>query len=304
MPPGEIIVKAKKIKSLSCTRRARLATLGLTMLQRCAIEELLVKPIGYVKDDRYRRPLVMVDIMKQDVQIGAGAVPSGPQEQVLFLQFNYYRQKLAQSRDKLLKTSRWQKFDALEMLDAYGQQLQARSRIVTANMGLVLAMAKRFNTSDVEFTDLISEGSLALLRASEKFDTARGWKFSTYACSAIYKAFSHAAKEHYRYRHRFLTQQETALFKDDSLEQRRKFTYEERLDELRMVINKNLGDLSRIEQSVVQMRFSLGKREENSLTLSQVGKRLGLTKERIRQIQKKALAKLRLVMEEQVLANL
>ena len=61
---------------------------------------------------------------------------------------------------------------------------------------------------------------------------------------------------------------------------------------------KNLADLSGIEQSVVEMRFSLDQSHQSPLTLKQVGAKLGLTKERIRQIQNKALAKLRVTAEE------
>jgi RNA polymerase primary sigma factor len=68
--------------------------------------------------------------------------------------------------------------------------LETRSKIVTANMGLVLAMAKRSDFPGVEFTDLVSEGSMALLRAADKFDCARGFKFSTYASKWIQAAIT------------------------------------------------------------------------------------------------------------------
>ena len=71
-------------------------------------------------------------------------------------------------------------------------------------------------------------------------------------------------------------------------------------DEVQTIIKSNLAELSDIELSVVQMRFSLRDDQLAPMTLKQVGARLGLTKERIRQIQNQALAKLRVVAEERL----
>ncbi len=133
------------------------------------------------------------------------------------------------------------------MLDWHERQFEYRSKIVTGNMGLVPAMAKRINSSHLEFTDLLSEGSMALLRATEKFDCSLGWKFSTYACRAILKSFSRVSKLTYRYRSRFGMQLETTFLRDDTLEQHRKSVHEDLVDEVRAVMNRNLADLSGIE---------------------------------------------------------
>ena len=72
------------------------------------------------------------------------------------------------------------------------------------------------------------------------------------------------------------------------------------MDEVHTLLRDNLADLSQIEQSVVDLRFSLLHGQHKPLTLKQVGSKLGLTKERIRQIQNKALAKLRIAAEERL----
>ena len=276
---------------------------GLSQNQQDTLLEIFSKPPVEMDDERFRRPSVMRPIMETHVEVIQGTTPSAQDEQTLFLQMNYLRYKLGILLRRLKRQPQWDSSEVQELLDLYDAQLEARSRIVTCNMGLVLAMAKRVNSSELEFTDLISEGSMALLRATEKFDCSRGWKFSTYACRAILKAFSRVAKQNYRYRSRFPAQLDTTMLKDDSLDQKRAQVYDDLLDDLKDIMDQNLAELSDMERSIVDMRFSLSDRDRKPLTLKQVGDLLGLTKERIRQIQKKALGKLRVVTEERMVTH-
>ncbi|MEZ6241833.1 MAG: sigma factor [Phycisphaerales bacterium] len=79
-------------------------------------------------------------------------------------------------------------------------------------------MAKRTRMSEVDFADLVSEGNMALLRAVDKFDAGRGFKFSTYACRAILKAFSRQGMKLSKYRQRFPTDFDPKLEESDYLE--------------------------------------------------------------------------------------
>lgn len=290
----------RKTIDISSLQMKKIDSLPLRISEKSTIKQLFETPQDYMDDPRFRRPTVMNKILSQQINVIPGTTPILEQEQTLFLQMNYARYRLAQCYRKLLRSSRWDFQIVQQMLDWNQKQLQFRSQIVSANMGLVLAMAKRFKGADIEFTDLISEGSMALLRATEKFDCARGWKFSTYACRAILKSFSRAAKQNYRYRSRFPAQLEPTMIKDDFIEQKRDTNHQDWVDEVRYVVNRNLAELTRVEQSVVEMRFSLNKDAVKPLTLKQVGAVMGLTKERIRQIQNKALVKLRDKVEDRM----
>ena len=239
----------KEEKKSSFNQKIR--RLRLKKADKETLNLILSEPISYIPHDYFRRSSQMGPIMGKNVAATAGRSLEKEEEQVLFLQMNYARHKLCQKRRKLMRQSLWSRETIMELLRYYNKQLIARSEIVTANMGLVLAMAKKVDFPGVDFTDLISEGSMALLRATDKFDCQRGYKFSTYACRAIFKGFSRTAKQNYRYRKRFPTQWDIALEKDDYLEQLRQEDHESGIEEVRTIFRDNLADLSQIEQSVI-----------------------------------------------------
>lgn len=280
--------------------RAKVHRLNLPTADERALTHVLAEPIGYVPDNRFRRPSFMAMVLDRTIDPLPGSSLNASEEETLFLQMNYASYRMAGLSKKLLKSRIFAQKTAVELIDWYRRQQQTHSKIVAGNMGLVLAMAKRVNYPGVEFCDLISEGSMALLRSTDKFDCGRGFKFSTYACRAILKSFSRVAKQSYRYRQRFPVQLEVDMVKDDSIQVLRQETHEEWTDEVSLVVNKNLADLSGIERSVVRLRFSLGNEQSKPLTLKQVGDKLGLTKERIRQIQNNALGKLRTTTQERM----
>ena len=182
--------------------------------------------------------------------------------------------------------------------------MEARNELVRTNLPLVLAMVKRTKINGVDYADLISEGNLALMRSVDKFDCARGYKFSTYACRSILKAFARVAARTSRYRGHFPTEFDPTYEKSDFLEQRRTAVEGNCIDELKAVLGGNAAQLSDVEQQVIKARFALGQQAEEPTahTLEEVGRMIGVTKERVRQIQNKALLKLRAVLESGVLA--
>jgi RNA polymerase primary sigma factor len=189
--------------------------------------------------------------------------------------------------------------EAQELLRWYRTAVAYREQIAETNLALVLAMAKRTRMSEVDFADLVSEGNMALLRSVDKFDCARGFKFSTYACRAILKAFSRQGMKLSKYRQRFPTDFDPALEKSNHLENVRRTHEEECAEEVKHIVLNNDAELTQVEQTVIHHRFGLGaKKEAEPLTLEQVGQIIGVTKERVRQIQNKALEKIRLYLEE------
>jgi RNA polymerase sigma factor (sigma-70 family) len=239
------------------------------------------------------------------VQNAGTVLLTAAEERVLFLQFNFCRFMVAELKDEVGNRPVGVK-KARELLKWHRKAEAFRDQIAQTNLALVLAMAKRTRMSEVDFSDLVSEGNMALLRAVDKFDVARGFKFSTYACRAILKAFSRTGVKLSKYRQMFPTDFDPKLEKSDFMQRKREGHEEDCVDELRRIILSNRADLTEIEQEVIEHRFALGRRREQDpdatpLTLEQVGRIIGVTKERVRQIQNKALEKIRHSLEDDFL---
>lgn len=226
------------------------------------------------------------------------------QEQSLFIQFNYCRMRICHLRDTLKQQIEIDPDAAREMLKWNRRASSYRDQIAAANIALVLAMAKRTKLSYVDFADLISEGNMALLRSIDKFDASRGFKFSTYACRAILKSFSRAGMKLSKYRNMFPVDFDPKLERSNYSQEKRARHEYDCADEVRLILDDNRADLSDLEQDIIEHRFAIGSNKtKNSvpMTLKQVGKEVGLTKERVRQIQKKAMAKIRVTLEDEYL---
>ena len=303
------------------SKRSALKPLSMEELQVLAV--ILEKPMDYMDSEEFlhvraeKRIYSEEEIQKPDVtwyrplmddlspgrrgnvpRQGKSVLLSGAQERILFLKFNYARYRIRCIQDGIgnarpdLKTAR-------EILCWDGIASQYRKQIAETNLALVLAMAKRTRMSEVDFADLVSEGNMALLRSVDKFDCERGFKFSTYACRAILKAFSRHGMKFSKYRQRFPTDFDPALEKSDYLEKLRELHVEESAAEVRHIVTSNEADLTEVERTVIHHRFGLeAKEDHSSLTLEQVGQIIGVTKERVRQIQNKALQKIRDALDE------
>lgn len=217
-----------------------------------------------------------------------------------FLRYNYARFRLsglveAQHRQAALVTAK-------EMVLWYRRVVDIRAGLVRAYMPLVIAMAKRTSARNVEFAELIGEGNLALLRSIDKFDVARGFRFSTYACRAILKTFRRLAGKAQRYRALFPVRYDPKLDPDDHDMMRDQANRRDWLESLGKVLAANLADLSPVERTILTERFALRPRADRQ-TLAAVGRMVGLTCERVRQIQNVALGKLRSALEAQALAS-
>jgi len=231
---------------------------------------------------------------------GAPQLMSASEEKLMFLRFNFAKRKLNAIQAKAKRDGLTREL-AEQVVEWHRRFGHFREYLVRTNLALVLAMAKRVRLGDVDFAEVVSEGNMALIRAVEKFSVDRGFKFSTYACRAILKAFSRTALKSSRYRNRFPVEFEPDLEKSDWSDRKRDQVEEDCIDELKTIVDRNLADLSTVEQTVIRRRFNWQEQQENPLTLEEVGKIIGVTKERVRQIQNKALAKIKAKMEEGVL---
>lgn len=238
--------------------------------------------------------------------MSGGRMPtlSSSEERTLFLRLNYVRTRI----QRLLERYAGKRLPAgaAHELIAWGcWERHVRARIVEVNMPLVLAMAKRTRLMGVDFNEMISEGNMALLRSVDKFDCGRGFKFSTYACRAILKSFSRVAMRTSRYRGTFPVEFDPSIERSDHLERQREDIEADCVGELKTIISSNAADLTEVEQTVIVERFALDRlpgATPDPKTLEQVGRIIGVTKERVRQIQNKALKKIRLALEEAYLA--
>ncbi|MCU0688943.1 MAG: sigma-70 family RNA polymerase sigma factor [Phycisphaerales bacterium] len=231
---------------------------------------------------------------------------TGAQEKVLFHQFNYARYRIWKIQQDVWATpSRNPTLEqAHEILRWYRKSDLIREQIANTNLALVLAMAKRARMSEVDFADLVSEGNMALLRAVDKFDAGRGYKFSTYACRAILKAFSRQGMKLSKYRQRFPTDFDPKLEKSNFLETKRATFEKDLAGEVKRIVLENRCELTDVERTVIEHRFGLESGElDKPMTLEQVGQIIGVTKERVRQIQNKAMEKIRVELEANFLGN-
>lgn len=227
------------------------------------------------------------------------------QEQRMFNRFNFARMHVV----RILEANAGKRLSvaSTRLLLAWGYRVLAgRSLIVRLNMPLVLAMAKRTRLTNIDFNELISEGNMALLRSVEKFDASRGYKFSTYSCRAILKSFSRVAMRASRYRGKFPAEFDPAMERSDFLDRKREGVEQDCVDELKEILLSNIAGLSEVERTVITERFAIGSFSKDykahSKTLEQVGQLIGVTKERVRQIQNNALRKIRSALENEYLA--
>jgi RNA polymerase sigma factor (sigma-70 family) len=273
--------------------------------------------VDYVPSDVFARPQAEHDLFgseADDIEIPAWTVfpevaedikparkgrrsrLSAAEESRLFLRYNYARYRLAGLVDAQLRRATLGR--AKQMVVWYERAMNARADLVRANLALVLAMAKRTRIPNVDFGEIVSEGNMALLRAVEKFDAGRGFKFSTYGCRVILKGFNRMATKTGQYHQRFPAEYDPAMEKSDYDVKRHEFQQADTVETVRDVLLLNRAGLTDVERTVVMERFAMNL-SERRMTLAEVGKMVGLTNERVRQIQLCALVKMRKALTEE-----
>lgn len=278
-------------------------------------QRLLDQPIDYMPSDEFKRDDAEELILgappqpqtpKPDLKAPPGlppylaslyAVPllTREEEVYYFRKMNYLRHRAVILRDafdsKRPKTAEMDRIE--ELLD---QSVDVKNFLIRSNLRLVVSIAKRHARPNSNFFEMVSDGNMSLIRAIEKFDYTKGNKFSTYATWAIMKNFARSIPAEHTLLDRFRTGSDE-VFQRSRDEKGNQFQEELINQKQRQLIMGILDQLDEREKEIIVCRFGL-KEGTEPLTLEQVGLRLGVTKERIRQLESRALGKLRKIADE------
>lgn len=211
------------------------------------------------------------------------------QEVALFRKMNYLRCKADRLREQIdPETATATQLDEIERL--VDEATAVKNQITQANLRLVVSIAKRHARPNQDFFELVSDGNMSLMRAVDKFDYSRGFKFSTYASWAIIKNFARSVPEQRVHRDRYQTGREELLEKCVGVSPEE---YEgDFIPAARNALDRMLESLEERDAAILRQRYGLDN-HGRSQTLEQVGKSFGVSKERIRQLESRAMDKLR-----------
>jgi RNA polymerase primary sigma factor len=235
-----------------------------------------------------RRPAAPAGVPTYLAGLCGAPLLSAAQEAHLFRKMNYLM-FLAERTRARLDPARAESRDLEEVERWHGQAVAVRDQIIRANLRLVVSIAKRHAGSYDDITELVSDGNVALTRAVDRFDYARGNRFSTYATWAIINGFRRRKRENSN-RIRFFTGHEEMLqsavdTRADEHDQEMVHTQRQRK------VERWLGGLDDRERRIIASRYGIGGAAEK--TLKQIGKELGISQERVRQLEARAQDKLR-----------
>jgi len=182
-----------------------------------------------------------------------------------------------------------QAVDTIEALLSQAQSI--RDHIIQANMRLVMSIVKKFVTPQQSFDDMLSDGIYTLMQTVEKFDYDRGFRFSTYAYRSIarnaYRTVTTASKEEAR----FTRDAEEWAFEQEDDHSASSMS-DQVWSNLRELTASMLDQLDRREQFIIRSRYALGAHRKVR-TFQCLADKLGVSKERVRQLEQRAVSKLR-----------
>lgn len=290
-------------------------------ITNCRLNELAAEPLDYIFNESFDQIGADDAILNAEPENSNGVatademaarVPDGlpaylqalyrtpllspDEERLLFQQMNYRMHRAERLRQHVAASPEQASTSDVAAVDAeIDMAVVIKKRITQANLRLVVSIAKRHLSMqpDAALFELVSDGNVALMRAVEKFDYAKGFKFSTYATWAIKRAFARSIPEEYSRRDRYRTGHDEFLAAARDYRTPAALTIESASKRsVEKTVADGLAALTSRERKIVERHFGLSESGTPD-TLDTISRDIGISKERVRQIERRALAKLR-----------
>lgn len=213
------------------------------------------------------------------------------QEVYLFRKYNYLKHVASDLLESLHPTRPSAKKIA-KIQDLLARADEVRSQIIQANLRLVVSIARRFVDANSTFDDLVGEGNISLMYAVDKFNYSKGFRFSTYATHAIQRGYFRTTAKRQKENSRFILGAEADQFVQEQNEEDVDWNQQHTLSVYRALVKCMDAVLDDREKFILMARFGLDNEQAETQTLKDLAGDLGICKERVRQLQNRALDKL------------
>ena len=179
--------------------------------------------------------------------------------------------------------------------------IRARNRLVTANLRFVVSIAKKYRTQEIDFLDLVQTGNLSLIGAAGRFDVRKGCRLVTYAKREIQGRVQRARRAEMKHWARRAVASDDPddgdmlkTIPDDRAGRPEDAVFGE-ID--REQVRRLLDDIGRRAATVLRLAYGIGG--EGPLARGEIASRLGVTAERVRQIEQRALGRMKKLLKDE-----
>jgi len=269
-------VPIKRLAKRSCRPRSAIYRLVVETLAKAQAT------VGITSAEQVRLPR---DVPSSLASLCATPPLTPSAERALFIKLNFHKMRFVTARRKL--EPQFARNRDLTVLESHLKRAtETKNAILRANLRLIVSVARKHLRGGLSLMELVSDGTMTLMRAIDSFDVHRGHKFSTYATLALMKGFARSVPQMLSRRSRGEGEESTM----HEVADRRVPVAAERFL-AREEVAQLMRRLDTRERDVLRGHFGLD--EGSPATYEQLGERLGLSKERVRQIEQMALVKLR-----------